>query len=119
MKASTVERVVVASSGPVPESQLVVPDSSDLTWSVVAFDVAALADDLPEGGPLAVDRASEDLAAAGVLGSCGFSPVSRVCQRVSTPSQESSSHSIYRLGRRELVSRLRGLSKRVDPVLLW
>ena len=26
--------------------------------------VAALADDLPEGGPLAVDRASEDLGAA-------------------------------------------------------
>ena len=53
-------------------------------------------------------------------GSCGFSPVSlerealflgdlslsRVCQRLSTPSQESSSHSISRVGTRELVSRL-------------
>ena len=57
LKAKTVERVVVASTGPVDPSQLTVPEDSDLTWSVVAFDVAALADDLPEGVEARFDRA--------------------------------------------------------------
>merc|ERR1712224_1148875 len=64
IKAKTVERVVVASTGPVPDDQLKVVEGEDIDWSVVSFDVAALADDLPEGGPLAVDRDSQDLASA-------------------------------------------------------
>merc|ERR1712094_124527 len=53
-----------ASTGPVPDDQLKVVEGEDIDWSVVSFDVAALADDLPEGGPLAVDRDSQDLASA-------------------------------------------------------
>ena len=64
IKAKTVERVVVAATGPVPDDQLKVVEGEDIDWSVVSFDVAALADDLPEGGPLAVDRDSQDLASA-------------------------------------------------------
>merc|ERR1719163_2442213 len=62
-KAKTVERVVVASRGAVPDDALAFDDDA-LDWTVVSFDVAALADDLPEGGPLAVDRPSDDMAAA-------------------------------------------------------
>jgi hypothetical protein len=64
VKAKTVERVVVASTGPVPDDQLKAVEGEDIDWSVVSFDVAALADDLPEGGPLAIDRDSQDLASA-------------------------------------------------------
>merc|ERR1712196_626717 len=64
IKAKTVERVVVAATGPVPDDQLKVVEGEDIDWSVVSFDVAALVDDLPEGGPLAVDRDSQDLASA-------------------------------------------------------
>ena len=64
IKAKTVERVVVAATGPVPDDQLKVMEGEGMDWSVVSFDVAALADDLPEGGPLAVDRDSQDLASA-------------------------------------------------------
>jgi len=64
VQAKTVERVVVATTGPVPDDQLKAVEGEDIDWSVVSFDVAALAEDLPEGGPLAVDRNSQDLASA-------------------------------------------------------
>merc|ERR1712032_296673 len=66
IKAKTVERVVVAATGPVPDDQLKVVEGEDIDWSVVSFDVAALADEEvveekseEEKKAEAIDRAKE------------------------------------------------------------